>query len=516
MEVDLRVQRRRRNRLLVLIVAATPVIAGAGCQGCDDVNVQVVGLDAGADGPTTEVAGVGGSGAGGAGTGGAGTGGTGTGGVGAGAGGGLGGAGAGGAGLGGAGSGGRGTGGIVTGGTGGGAALAITAVYSHNDHTCALSSAGTVRCWGYNVAGQLGYGNTNNNVGVISTPASAGDVDVGGKVTQLALGTLHTCALLDNGHVRCWGDSMYGQLGHGNKNRIGDNETPASAGDVDIGGLVTQLAAGDSYTCALLANGHVRCWGLDTVGTLGYATAGVMIGDDETPASSGDVDLGGTVVQLAAGQWHTCAVLQGGAVRCWGRNNGAGNLGYGNEEHVGDNETPASAGDVDIGGVAIGIAVGAAHSCAVLQGGAVRCWGSGPALGYGNNNVIGDDESPSSAGDVPVGGAVLGLAAANRHTCALLQGGAVRCWGQGLQGQLGYGNTDAIGDNEPASAAGSVNIGGTVTQIAAGTFHSCAVLSGGTVRCWGTGTQGGLGYVNNGAVIGDNETPASAGDVIVY
>ena len=537
-------RRRRSDRLFSflgrsLAIAWLTVGAGSCGGGCNGSTNE--GSDAGAD--AAGAAGTGGSGLGGAGTGGAPTndGGAGSGGTGGGGTGGAGVAGGSGAGSGGAGSGGAGgrgggmaggSGGAGPGGQGGGmaggsggaggviAALPITAVYSHNNHTCALSSLGTVRCWGDNAQGQLGYGNTNGNIGASSTPASAGDVDVGGKVTQLALGAAHTCALLDNGHVRCWGDAgLYGQLGYGNKNDIGDNEKPASAGDVDIGGVVTQLAAGDNHTCALLDNGHVRCWGLNQNGILGYATTTMIIGDDETPASVGDVNVGGTVIQLAAGRRHTCALLQGGTVRCWG-DNFAGNLGYGNGSHVGDDETPASAGDVMVGGVAIGIAVGQLHSCAIIQGGGVRCWGASRKLGYGvalDSDTIGDDEPPSSVvGDVPIGGPVIQLAAADAHTCALLQGGAVRCWGEGNHGQLGYGNPNAIGDNEPVSAAGNVNVGGTVTQITAGTFHTCAVLSGGTVRCWGSGTGGGVGYVNNGAAIGDDETPASVGDVRVY
>ena len=138
-------------------------------------------------------------------------------------------------------------------------------------------------------------------------------------------------------------------------------------------------------------------------------------------------------------------------MRCWG-NNFAGNLGYGNGNHIGDDETPASAGDVMVGGVAIGIAAGDLHSCAIIQGGGVRCWGATRKLGYGvslDSDIIGDDEPPSSVvGDVPIGGAMIQLAAGKDHTCALLQGGAVRCWGGRRQGQLGYGNPNTMRQNE--------------------------------------------------------------------
>jgi len=385
-------------------------------------------------------------------------------------------------------------------------------------HTCAVLSAGTVRCWGLGASGRLGYANTND-IGDNETPASSGDVVVGGTVVQLATGGSHTCALLDTGNVRCWGlggaalGALFGgQLGYGNINNIGDVESPASAGDVVVGGTVVQLAAGAAHTCAVLSAGTVRCWGDGEFGQLGYGNTNA-IGDDETPASAGDVPVGAAVVQTVTGGRHTCALLDTGGVRCWG-DGAAGQLGHSNINAIGDNETPASAGDVPIGGIAVQLAAGDAHTCALLGTGAVRCWGNGSSgrLGYGNTNTIGDNEPP--AGDVVVGGTVVRLVAGRQHTCALLDTGKVRCWGDGADGQLGHGNTNAIGDNETPASAGDVPVGGTVVQLAAGDSHTCALLDTGTVRCWGLGLSGRLGYGNTNT-IGDNETPASAGDVAV-
>ncbi len=110
--------------------------------------------------------------------------------------------------------------------------------------------------------GELGYGNTND-IGDNETPASAGDVDVGGTVVQIVAADLHTCVLLDTGKVRCWGSGFadHGELGYGNTDDIGDDETPASAGDVDMGGSVQHIAGGHLHSCALLTTGAVRCWG---------------------------------------------------------------------------------------------------------------------------------------------------------------------------------------------------------------------------------------------------------------
>jgi len=105
---------------------------------------------------------------------------------------------------------------------------------------------------------------------------------------QVAAGAYHTCALLTNGSVRCWGRNTYGPLGYGNTITIGDDEAPKSAGDVKVGGAVTQIAAGSDHTCALLTNGNVRCWGDGSYAPHGYGNTN-DIGDNETPASVGDV-----------------------------------------------------------------------------------------------------------------------------------------------------------------------------------------------------------------------------------
>jgi alpha-tubulin suppressor-like RCC1 family protein len=382
-----------------------------------------------------------------------------------------------------------------------------------SNHTCLKSPSGVVRCWGQNKDGQLGYGHTKT-IGDDEVPASVGDVDVGGHVMQLAAGARHTCALLDNGKVRCWGTNVVGQLGYGNSKDIGDDEAPASAGDVDVGGKVIQLAAGSGHTCALLDTGKVRCWGYNSEGQLGYANTN-SVGTTNKPSQVGDVDVGGKVIQLAAGSLHTCALLDSGKVRCWGKND-VGQLGYGHSNTIGDDETPASAGDIDLGGNAVQLATQRDHTCALLETGKVRCWGLNlfGQLGYGHPNTIGDDETPASVGDVEVGNMVKQLAVGSLHTCALLDTGKVRCWGTNQDGQLGYGNEEIIGDSEPPSSAGDVDVGGKLLQIATGKDHTCALLDTHKIRCWGGNKEGQLGYGNT-TPIGVKESPASAGDVHV-
>lgn len=378
--------------------------------------------------------------------------------------------------------------------------------------SCAYFDDGSLRCWG--TAGYTGSGD-RVTIGDDETPAARGPVVIGGLVEGLAAGWYQTCALLDSNRLRCFGDGFNGILGYGNTSDIGDDEPPASAGDVNVGGRVRHVSAGPLHTCATLENARVRCWGTNGDWQLGYPSTDT-IGDDEVPASTGFVDVGGSVVQTAAGLGHTCALLDGGSVRCWGVGT-SGRLGYGNQETIGDDESPASAGDVELGSAALQIVAGNVHTCALLTGGTVRCWGNGNvgALGYGNTETVGDDETPADVGLVDVGGVVLALASGASATCALLASGAVTCWGSGDHGQLGRGNTESVGDDETPASAGTVDVGGPVSSIAVGFLHACAKLRSGGVRCWGRASTGALGYGNT-LDIGDDETPASAGDVELH
>ncbi len=291
------------------------------------------------------------------------------------------------------------------------------------------------------------------------------NVDIGGIAVQIASKFTHSCALLDGGQVRCWGRGADGQLGYGRCNpddnaycTVGDDETPASVGDVPLGGNAVQVATGGNHTCALLDTGGVRCWGRGSEGQLGYAST-EDVGDDEVPAEQGDIDLGGNAVQITAGGNHTCALLDSGNVRCWG-DGATGRLGYGNTSIIGDNEHPSAAGDIDLGGPAVQVAAGSEHTCALLQGGTVRCWGNGQygRLGYGNTRIIGDGETPREAGDIALGGPAEYISAGRDFTCAILNSGAVRCWGNGASGRLGYGNRDIIGDDEDPEEAGDIDL----------------------------------------------------------
>jgi alpha-tubulin suppressor-like RCC1 family protein len=239
------------------------------------------------------------------------------------------------------------------------------------------------------------------NIGDNEIPAVAGDVSVGNTVAKISAGNDHTCAAFEDQTMRCWGGSSLGQLGYGNALDIGDNELPSAVGTVNVGGgvFVSNVSASSAHTC-ILSNGSTKCWGDGSFGVLGQGSTS-SIGDNETPSAVGFIDVGGLVSQISSGEVHTCALLVTGKVRCWGIGFATG---YGNGLDVGDDEFPSAAGDLDLGGDAIQISVGQVHTCAVLTTGRVRCWGGGELgkLGYGNQETIGDDETPASVGDVPI------------------------------------------------------------------------------------------------------------------
>ena len=165
---------------------------------------------------------------------------------------------------------------------------------------------------------------------------------VEGTVTLavIAAGGMHTCALLSTGNIRCWGLGAHGQLGYGNGNSIGDNEVPSAAGDVSVGGSVLQIAPGGYHTCALLSTGAVKCWGDNANGELGYGDT-----TDRLAPTSSTVNLSGvTVYQIAAGRNHTCVLLNTDRARCWGYN-GYGQLGYGHTSRI---YAPSTAGDINV------------------------------------------------------------------------------------------------------------------------------------------------------------------------
>jgi len=285
-----------------------------------------------------------------------------------------------------------------------------------------------------------------------------------------------------------------------------DNDGCESSCTISPGAV--QVIAGEAHVCALFHSGDIKCWGAFNDGRLGYPGQQEDVGDDETPADMPFVSVGAPVVQLALGFDFTCARLESGDVVCWG--NGAdGRLGQGSTDDLGDDEEPATIPPIDLGGPAMHIAAGTNHACAVLESGELRCWGryEDGQLGLPGAENIGDDDVPSDwpAVDLGVGVVAEQVAAGADHTCALLGGGGVLCFGRDNIGQLGTPeSSNTIGDDEAPSTAQAVLLPEQAVLIAGRYDHTCAGFDTGTLQCWGDGGSGRLGY-GNSDVIGDDK-----------
>ncbi len=308
-------------------------------------------------------------------------------------------------------------------------------------------TTGTVACWGTNDVGQLGDGTAEAR-------AVAGRSPLGeSKLTSLSLGVRHSCGVFERKTVRCWGDGQHGQLGTKVHGSLSPLDVPMALGPAE-----PSVAVGREHSCVLDRQGHFRCFGANDAGQLGEAndwesggakvvafglgaahtcaarrdereeSRGVMCRGRAEAAPRDPVLVGPRVVALVAGDAHTCGLLEGGRVACWGSN------GFG---ELGDGSTTSTLAPVRVKGVtnAVEIASGAHHTCARLVEGTVVCWGDNRERQLAHPSL--------EQSEVPV--SVMGLfgvreiAAAGSGTCVRLEGGAVRCWGGNAEGQLGDG-----------------------------------------------------------------------------
>lgn len=383
-------------------------------------------------------------------------------------------------------------------------------------HSCALR-AGQIKCWGGNRFGQLGVGDTRDR-GALSDELGAKlpAVNLGRARTavMVAAGGRHTCALLDGGQVKCWGDNSVGQLGLGDRRaRVGAADLGDELPGVDLGSgrQATAIAAGLWHTCAILDQGVLKCWGANRSGQLGL---GDLSGRGDDPDEMGDhlpaIDLGSVsaVTAVATGAYHTCALLATGEVKCWGDDT------HGQAAMTGAGGGPASMGDalppVDLGQKAVRIAVGAFHSCAVLEpSGQIKCWGANSAgqlgLGMARTKMTAGDKVP--AVDLGIGRTAREVGLGAVHSCALLDTRRVRCWGYNFDGELGIGDTQNRGSamTEMGDALPPTGLPGVVRAIAVGANHACAIVAT-QIFCWGLNTHGQLG-VGDKRNRGDESTP---------
>jgi alpha-tubulin suppressor-like RCC1 family protein len=359
---------------------------------------------------------------------------------------------------------------------------------------------------------------TADSAGTSATRADGSPTQIAALSRYLDAGESHTCVVITDGELKCFGSNSSGQIGSGGTASLGDST--AEMGDALIavnlgtGRTVRAVSTGTVHTCVLLDDLSVKCFGEGDNGRLGYASSSDI---GRLAATMGDalvaVDLGTgrTARAIATGAAHSCAALDDGTVKCWGLNDD-GQLGVGDTDARGDD--PGEMGDalpaVQLNladGVRVtGLVAGDAHTCALLSTGAVQCWGSGAngRLGSGDENSRGDEPGEMgtslTAVDLGSGRTARALAAGGSHTCALRDTNDVVCWGVGATGRLGIGSEDDIGDaaGEMGSALVSVPLGTgrTALALSAGAAHTCAVLDDFSMKCWGSGGNGRLGTGN--------------------
>jgi alpha-tubulin suppressor-like RCC1 family protein len=341
-------------------------------------------------------------------------------------------------------------------------ALGIQGTAAGFSHTCALTTEGGVKCWGDNWEGKLGNGSVVNSYTPVDvTGLSAGVIDISGTHK-------HTCALTDTGEVKCWGRNWHGELGDGTTDYRVEPVTPQG-----LSSGVIAIAAGGFHTCALIYDGSIRCWGANWHGEVGDGTNV----EQHTPVEV--VELGGKAVAIAAGKYHTCAILETGGLRCWGYNK-FGQLGNGPDE---DKWIPTKVAGLNANVTAV--VLGENHSCALLADHRVDCWGLNDQgqLGIGSTEL---QYVPTFVTGMGVNAG--SIFAGQRFTCAFALTGGIYCWGENWAGQLGDGSqTNQL---VPTAVSG---MDAAATDLSAGDSHACAVLETGGVKCWGSNSHGQLG-----------------------
>ncbi len=359
-------------------------------------------------------------------------------------------------------------------------------------HTCALRPiSGRVVCWGENASGQLGDGTIGaDRLTPFSVLSEDGDGDVAlNNVAELALGVSHTCALR-YGAVHCFGANGFGQLG------TGDQAGRSKAAQVPGLSNVVQVVAGEGHTCALLSIGEARCWGDNGFGQLGANNPMIKFALSPVPVLLPNNSPLKGIVSLAAGWDHTCAVLSDGKVMCWGAND-FGQLGNQSTAfYLAPVEVKLGSGGTALGGITA-VTAGQSHTCAIGPNQSVYCWGDNSSGQLGNGSAASSSLTPVVVSGVGGNGVLTGVeqvSAGALHTCARTDAaGEVLCWGSNGNGRLGIGESGgkSLVPLNAKGVSGEATFTGTA-RISSGNGHTCAVTTN-RIRCWGTNSSGQIG-----------------------
>jgi alpha-tubulin suppressor-like RCC1 family protein len=395
-------------------------------------------------------------------------------------------------------------------------------------HVCALLDNNRVKCWGRNDQGQLGLElPAATNIG--TAPGEMGDnlayVDLGEDafVQNIEVGSNHNCAHLTDGRVKCWGYNLNGQLGQGTSTNVGnfalqmgDNLPAVNFG---VGRTAVKLKTGFNNNCAILDNGEMKCWGLNTYGQLGLEH-NFEIG--KSPFSLG-ANLPATIVSsnydvdnVSLDIDHSCVKLSNNKVKCWGapfRGEAGRNILVGDEP--GENHKSRPSVNLGTGLVLSDITMGLNSACATFTNGQAKCWGFASNGALANGSAIHRGVYASEMGDnlpwANLGNnrTITSLSAGSDNACASFTDGKVKCWGNDLYGLDGIAGTqyrgdalNEIGENLPEVPLFTADM---VTKVVVGEGSACSLFNSGKIKCWGQSFNGNLGI--NRALndhVGDN------------
>ena len=351
-------------------------------------------------------------------------------------------------------------------------------VSAGNNYTCALTNMSGVQCWGLNTSGQLGTGDTISS----SIPRVVPSLTSG--VTAISTGYNHACAIVADGKLKCWGENKDGQLGVGN---LVDSSVPVDVPDVGTG--VIAVSAGLRSTCAITSSGLVKCWGANSAGQLGNGT--------KTPSlvPTDVVNLGSSAIAITVGFSYACAVTSAGALKCWGLDDFL-TLGNDRTDSVGINPFSHSL-PVNVTGLnssVIAVSASYDHTCALIAGGLMKCWGYNGLgqLGNGSNQVSDGFRQVVRVSGYPIDvlrlEAVAAISLGFQFSCALSSQGGAKCWGRNSSGELGSGSGNFSLVPRDVTGLASDMVG-----VSAGLQHACGVSQAGGLKCWGLNSAGQLG-----------------------
>lgn len=391
------------------------------------------------------------------------------------------------------------TGGVMSGKT-------ILSISAGSTHTCAIASDNQAYCWGSDANGRLGNGATTGDQISPSTVDNTGVLS-GKTIFKISAGSTHTCAVASDSQAYCWGSDTNGELGDGGSLTAQPSPVAVDTSGVLSGKTILSISSAmSSNTCAVASDNQAYCWGGDLDGQLGN---GATSGNQLSPVSvdTSGVLSGKTITSISAGSTHNCVIASDNQAYCWGSDT---NERLGNGATTGNQVSPVavSNGGALAGKTILSMATGSNHTCAIASDNQAYCWGLNGSGQLGNGSITNREDNPVPVDRTGVlsGKTILSITAGNNHTCVIASDNLPYCWGRDAESQLGNGATTGIQDSPVAVDTTGVLSGKTVSSISAGVHHTCVIASDNLAYCWGYDFDGELG---NGAPFGDQASPVA-------